>query len=123
MEVERLEELLRLGGVDEDRQIQPRERLPDRVELRIVDLEPGAVGLSHGEAEALADLADADGAGLDVGFELLHGLLAPSRTDVAKVDAGEHAKAFLVRAGVDRLKRAGQTLARRIVGARPSPAG
>ena len=108
VEVERLEELLRLGGVDEDREIEPGEGLPDRIQLRVVHLEPAAIGLARGEAEALRDLTDADRAGLDVGFELLHSLRAPCRTDVAEVDAGQHAEPILVRAGVDRLQRARQ---------------
>ena len=37
--VERLEELLRLGGVDEDRHVEPRERLPHRIELGVVHLQ------------------------------------------------------------------------------------
>ena len=68
------------------------------------------------QAELLADLADADRAGLDVGFELLGRALAPARADVAEVDAGEHAEAILVRAGVERRQRAGQPLARHVLG-------
>ncbi len=48
-----------------------------------------AVGLLDREAEALRDLADADGACRDVRLELLHGLVRPTRTDVLEVDAGE----------------------------------
>ena len=77
--VERLEELRRIGGVDEDRNLEPRGRLPDRIELGIVELEAGAVGLPDAEAEALADLADADRAGLDVGLELGGDLRARTR--------------------------------------------
>ena len=35
--VDRLEELLRFGRVDEDRNVQARARVPERIELRIVD--------------------------------------------------------------------------------------
>ena len=38
--VERLEELRRVGDVNEDRDVQPRGGLPDDVQLRIVELEP-----------------------------------------------------------------------------------
>ena len=42
-----------------------------RIELRIVDRQPRAVSLLDGEAEALADLLNAPGPRLDIGFELL----------------------------------------------------
>ena len=79
--VERLEELRRIGHVNEDRDLQPRSRLPDRIQLGIVQLQARAVGLAGGQAEALHDLANADRAGLDVGFELRRDLLAGPRPD------------------------------------------
>ena len=41
--------------------------VPQRIELGIVDLQSRAIGLGDPQAELLADLADADRAGLDVG--------------------------------------------------------
>ena len=83
VEVVRREERLRLGGVDEHRDVEARRRLPDRIELGVVDLQARAVGLLDVQAEALGDLADADRAGGDVGLELLHGALGPARSDAA----------------------------------------
>ena len=60
-------------------------------------VQPRAIGLHDREAEALANLADADRARLDVRLELLDGLLGPARTDVAEVDARQHPHAILVR--------------------------
>ena len=77
--VERLEELRRIGHVNEDRNLEAGSRLPHGIELGIVELEPRAVGLARRQAEALVDLADPDGAGLDVGFELGGHLLARPR--------------------------------------------
>ena len=45
--VHRLEELRRVGGVDEDRDVQPGRGLPDRIELGIVQLQARAVGLAR----------------------------------------------------------------------------
>ena len=78
-------------------------------------------GLRILRPKLLADLADADGAGLDVGFELLHRLLAPAGTDVAEVDTCQNAKAILVRTRANRLQRPGQAFARQIVGADQHP--
>ena len=93
--VDRLEELLRIGGVDEHRKLEPRARVPDRIELGIVELEARAVRLLDRQAEALRDLADADRARGDVGLELRDRLLRPARSDVLEVDAGQHAHAVL----------------------------
>src|SRR5687768_604919 len=87
--VDRLPELLRVGRVNEDRNPEARARLPYRVQCRIIDAEASAVTLRDREAEAFRDLADTDRSRRDVGFELRHRLLRPSRTDVAEVDTGE----------------------------------
>ena len=79
-----VEERLRLGGVDEHRDVEARRRLPDRIELGVVDLQARAVGLLDVQAEGLGDLADADRAGGDVGLELLDGPLGPARADLRK---------------------------------------
>ena len=55
-----------------------RGRLPDRIELGIVELQARAVGLLDGQAEVLHDLAEAERAGLDVGFELLRRSSGPN---------------------------------------------
>ena len=78
LDVLRLEELLRLGGVNERRHVEPRERVPQRIDLGIVDLQARAIRLGDAQAELLADFADAERAGLDVGVELLNRLVAPS---------------------------------------------
>ena len=105
VEVVRREERLRLGGVDEHRDVEARRRLPDRIELGVVDLQARAVRLLDAQAERLGDLADADRAGGDVGLELLHGALGPARPDLAEVDAAQDAEAILVRAGGDGVER------------------
>src|SRR6187401_1362992 len=89
------------SAVDEDGDVQPRRGGPDRVKRRIVDGQTRAVGLPCGQAEPLADLADAKRAGLDVGFELRHGLLGPTRPNAIEADAGENADAILERAVAD----------------------
>ena len=115
--VERLEEFLRLGRVDEDGNAQTTERRPDRIELGIVDAQPRAIGLSVAKAERLRHFTDADRAGLDVGFELRHGPRAPVGSHIIEIDAGQHTKSILVRARVDGGERARQPIARRVVGA------
>ena len=95
--VDGLEELRRVGGVDEDRQLEPRARIPDRIELRIVELEPRAVGLLDGQPKALRELPDPDGSGGDVTLELRDRARAPPRADIAEVDPGEEAHAVLHR--------------------------
>ena len=92
----RLEELLRLGGVDERRHVELREFIPQRIDLGIIDLQSRAIGLGDAQSKLLADFADAERAGLDVGAQLLNRLVRPARADVAEVDAGERAEAVLV---------------------------
>ena len=61
-EIDRLEEFRRIGDVDEDRDLQIGGLLPHRIELRIVKLQPRAVGLLDAEPEIFHDFADAQGA-------------------------------------------------------------
>src|SRR6185436_20393001 len=68
--VERVEERRRLGNVDEHGNVEPRAGGPDRIELRIVDLQAAPVRLPHEHAEVLENLQP-HRAGLDVGVELL----------------------------------------------------
>ena len=64
--------------MNDDRDVQPRRRFPDRRQLGIVDLQPRAVGLLRVHAGLFENL-EADRAVLDVGFELRRGLLCRSR--------------------------------------------
>ena len=95
--VDRLEELRGIRRVDEDGNLQPRAGIPDRIELGIVELQARSVRFARAQAEPFADLADADGAGLQVGFELLRRPFRPAGSDVGEVDARQHAHAILVR--------------------------
>ena len=72
--------------------------LPDRIELRVVDVQAGAVGLARAEPEVLDDLAEAQRAGLDVGLELRRGALAQPGADALEVDVREHHHPVAVRA-------------------------
>jgi hypothetical protein len=97
-EVDGLEELLRLGGVDEHRHAEAAAHRPDGVEVGVVHAQARAVGLADAQAEVLEDLETAR-AGLDVTFELGGGLLRPAgRADALEVDVGEQDHAVLVRA-------------------------
>src|SRR5262245_35959302 len=87
--------------MDEHRQSESRAGVPDRIELRIVDLQPRAIGLARRQAESLADLTDTNRARGDIRLELRDRLLRPPRSDVAEIDAGEDADAILERRGVD----------------------
>ena len=114
--VDRLEELLRIGGVDEDRNIEPCGGLPDRIELRIVELQARPVALACVEAEALVDLADAERAGLDVGLELLRRALTEPGANVGEVDVRELHHPILVLAGPQSLHRLHEPVARHAAG-------
>ena len=117
MVVDRLEELRGIGGVDEDRNLEAGAGFPERIEIGIVEMETRAVGLARAQAETLADLADADRARLEIGFELRDRFLRPARSHAREVDAGQHADAVAVRAGANHLQRSRQALARDVVGA------
>ena len=119
--VDRLEELRGIGGMDEDRNLETGARLPERIEIRIVEMEARAVGLARAQAEALADFADADRARLEVGFELRDGFLRPARSHAREVHAGQHTDAVAVRAGANHLQRSRQALARDVVGTDHQP--
>jgi hypothetical protein len=95
--VDRLEELLRISGVDEHRQVQARACVPDGIELGIVDPQPCPIDLPDIQAELFRDLADTDGARPHVGFELANGPVGPSGSNVAKIDPGEHTNAIFLR--------------------------
>src|SRR3712207_7283832 len=49
-----------LGGVDERRHVEGGELAPERIELRVVDLQARAVALADVQAEPLAHLSDPD---------------------------------------------------------------
>ena len=73
-------------------------------------------GFRVAKPEALGDLADADRARLDVGFELRDRFLGPAGPDVAEVDRRERPHAILVRRGRERLHHAFEVGARDAVG-------
>ena len=104
--VERLEELGRISRVHEDGDAEPRGGLPDDVELGVVHLETGPVGLAGREPEALPDLADAHGAGSDVRLELRGDASTCTGPHGAEVERGEEDKAVGVSGGTDRLNLA-----------------
>jgi hypothetical protein len=113
----RLEELRRIGRVDEHWQLEPCAGFPDGVEFRIVELQATAVRLARREAETLADLADPDRSRGYVRFELGDRLLRPARTHVVEADAREHAHAVLhFRRRTQRVHHALETVARHVVG-------
>ena len=90
VEVDRLEELGGIGRVDVHGDLQARAGLPDRIELGIVELQAGPVGLLRGQPEVLHDLAEALRPGLDVLFDLLRRTRAESGADrIAEVDGRE----------------------------------
>ena len=100
---------------------RPRRGLPNRIELWIVERQARAVSLPRGQSEALHDLAEADGAGFDVGLELLRGALTEARTDVLERDVREHHHAVLVWAVPDGLDAANQTIPRGTAGVDQHP--
>ena len=111
--VERLEECRGLGDVNQHGHVEPRARLPDRIELRIVDLQAAAVGFPIEHPQILEDL-QAHRARIDVFFELASGLLAESGSGAgAEVDVREQHHAVAVLARFDRLDPAVQPIARR----------
>jgi hypothetical protein len=121
LEIDRLEELLRLRRVDEHRDVQARAGVPHGIEVGIVDLEERAVGLARSQAERLADLADADGAGFEIGLQLGDRFLRPARSDVAQIDAGQDADTFLVRRRAERFHHALEVGAGDVVGGDEQP--
>ncbi len=84
--IDRLPELLRVSGVNEDRQLEPGRRLKDRIERRVVEGKTGSVGLLGREAEALTNLTDAHRTRGHVRFELRHRPLGPPRPHGPEVD-------------------------------------
>jgi hypothetical protein len=117
----RLEELLRLRGVNERRHIEPREFIPERVDVGIVDLQSRAIRLGDAQSKLLAHLAHAQRAGLDVGAQLGNRLVRPARANIAEVDARERAEAILVGRRIDRRDGLDQAIAADVVGERQDP--
>src|SRR5262245_21073780 len=95
--VDWLKELGRIGGVNEDRDVQPGTGRPDRIERGIVDRQECAVRFSRRQPEGFRDLADADGACLYVGFELGDRPFGPSWPDIAEVDSSQNADPIAMR--------------------------
>src|SRR5690606_18058720 len=89
------------GRVDDDRNVELRAQIPDRLEHRIVDAQAGAVRLAGRQSEVLGDL-EADGAVADRGFELRDGVFGPARTTGAvPVHVREDAEPITVRRAGD----------------------
>src|SRR4029077_9644726 len=97
MVVHRLEEFLWISRVDEHRKLEARGRLPNGIELGVVEGEARTVRLADRLAEVLWDLADAHRSRSHVGLELRHRALRPPRSHVLKIDPSQHAHAILHR--------------------------
>ena len=88
----------------EDRDVESRRSLPDRIELGVIDLETRPVRLLVGETETLGDLAKPKRSGFDVGFELRSSPLPPRSVVFGEVGlAGEIRP---VQRGLDRIREA-----------------
>jgi len=83
--------------MDEHRKLEAGGRLPNGIELGVVECEARAVRLADRLAEVLWDLPDAHRSRDDVGLELRHRALRPSRSHVLKVDSRQHTHAVLHR--------------------------
>ena len=108
--IERIEKRLRLGDVDQHRHVEPRARLPNRIELRLVHAQTTAVRLAIEHAEVLEHL-QADRTRFDVRFELGRRFRSRSGTDVTEVDVGEQHHAIRVGAVLDRLHTLSDSIA------------
>src|SRR5262245_49521889 len=111
-----MEELLRFRGVDEGRNVEPGNLLPDRAQLGIVYPQARAIRLFDRESEALREFTHANRSGLNVCLKLCLRLLAPSVTDVPEVNSGQQAKAIAVGTCVDSIHRVSKFLTRKTVG-------
>ena len=87
--------------MNQDRHVQSRARVPDRIQLGIVQLEPSAVGLLVPQADLFEDF-QALGAGLDVLFELLGRPCPEAGADIAEIDICEEHHPLGIWAALDR---------------------
>ena len=112
MRVDRIEERLRLSDVNQHRDVQPDAGVPDRIEFRVVDAQPAAIGFSVEHAEILEDLQP-QRAGLDVLLELPGRFHAEAGADrLAEVHVREQHHPVFVLAAADRLESLAQAVAR-----------
>src|SRR5258708_18240394 len=88
--VHRLVELLRISRMDEHRELESRGRLPDGIEIGVVEREARAVRLPDRLAKALSDLADAHRSRSHVAFEPRHCTRRPSRSCPLKVSSCQY---------------------------------
>ena len=87
--------------MDDDGDVQPGAQVPDRLQHRVVHVQPRAVGLLREHAEVLDDL-QADRAVADRLLEIGHGLLRPAGAACAVPrHVREHAEAVRVPARAD----------------------
>ncbi len=95
------EELHRLRGVDQHRDVESCARLPHGVHHRVVELQAAAVGLLRRQAEVLVDLQP-DRAVPDRALEVGDGLVGPAgRVGAVPVDVGEDPESVRVPARLD----------------------
>src|SRR5688500_20027325 len=80
--VEECVELLRVARVNEHRELETGGRLPDGIEVGIVERQARAVRLTRRLAKAFSDLANAHGPRGHVRLELSHRAFRPPRAHV-----------------------------------------
>ena len=120
--VDRLKELLRVGGVNEHRKPEASARIPDGIEVRVVDLEPRAIGLASGQAKAFPDFSYANRTSGDVRLELRDGFCGPFGAHVAEIDSGQNAHTILhLLRRADAGNRVLQPVARHVIGGHHHP--
>ena len=113
----RLEELLRLGGVDEGREVEPREGVPDRIELRIVDLAAGCHRASGCVRPKLLATSPTPTAPAFTSASSCATALSPQPgPTLRKSMPASTRNAVLVRAGVDAPEASARDDRRRVVG-------
>ena len=117
--VDRLEELLRIGGVDEHRKPEPRARVPDRIELGVVDARGASRPASSIDRPRLFEISPTPTApAATSASSCATAFVRPPRSDVLKVDSGENAHAVLHRRRRLRPSRSSlfEPIARHVVG-------
>src|SRR4029453_3009391 len=121
VEVDWLEELGRISDVNEDRNLETRRRLPDRVELGIVEMEPSPVRLLDHQSEPLADFPHANRTCLHGSLELAREFLSRSWSDIADIESREEDEPIAITARLHRSELLGQLVTAVRVGAHHHP--
>ena len=117
--VDRLEELLRIGGVDEHRQVQPRARVPDRIERRdrrCAGAMPSGFLIDRPRLLEISPTPTAPA--VDVRLELPRPPSRPSRARRCGklIPASTRTRSFIFGDAFDRRERVLQPIARQVVG-------